>query len=443
MARLRPGVTPASAQAELAGISHQLEQAYPNTNARRAVEVAPLAEDLFGPLRGPVVILMTAVLLVLLIACANVANLLIGRSEARQREIAVRTALGAGRRRLVRQLITESILLTGIAGIAGIGLAYLAIPALVATSPITLPTFFAPEIDLPVLLFTLIAAGACGVLLGLAPALHTRPSVLAASLKDSARGSSGGSWHSRRLLVVAEVTLAVVLGVAAGLMMRSVQKLTAIDPGFDPHGVLAVSISIPRAPQDPSAAADRTTTPPFVASSRVLLERVQGLPGVTSAALATDLPLDGDSSAVFYQAEGDATTDAQTRPRAYVHRVTPGFFRTLGIAIRDGRTFTDTDPAQSVIVSERVVRRFWPGTDPDRQTDPDRVESVVLGRGRRRRDEIPRPPRQSDRRSRFVFPLRGPRSTKPRGPDIARSSRHGRLGARGDPQRRSIDRRLR
>jgi putative ABC transport system permease protein len=364
VARLRPGATPASAQAELTGLSRQLEQTYPDTNAKRAVEVAPLAEELVGPLRDPVVILMIAVLLVLLVACANVANLLIGRSEARQREIAVRTALGAGRKRLVRQLITESILLTGISGVAGIGIAYLAIPALVAGSPITLPSFFRPAIDLPVLLFTLVAATACGVLLGLAPALHTRLAVLAAALKDSARGSSARSWHSRRLLVVGEVTLAVVLAVAAGLMVRSVQKLTAIDPGFNARGVLTVSISIPREPPGASAPGDRTTAPPFVASSRVLLERVQALPGVTSAALATDLPLDNNSSAVFYQAEGDSTTDAQTRPRAYVHRVTPGFFRTLGIAFRQGRTFRDTDPAESVIVSAGVARRFWPGADP-------------------------------------------------------------------------------
>jgi putative ABC transport system permease protein len=367
LARLRPGVTPAAAQAELAGISRQLERAYPDTNAKRAVEVAPLADELFGTLKGPVVILMIAVLIVLLVACANVANLLIGRSEARQREIAVRTALGAGRQRLVRQLITESVLLTGIAAVAGVGLAYLAIPALVASSPITLPTFFTPAIDLPVLGFTVGAAAACGLLLGLAPALHTRLAGLANALKDSARGSSAQSWHSRRLLVVTEVTLAVVLAVTAGLMMRSVQKLTAIDPGFNPRGVLAVSISIPRAPQDsqqPATPGDRTAAPKFVASSRVLLERVQGLPGVQSAALASDLPLDGQSGAVFYQAEGDTTTDAQTRPRAYVHRVTPGFFQTLGIALHGGRTFTDTDPAQSVIVSDRVVRRFWPTQDP-------------------------------------------------------------------------------
>jgi predicted permease len=364
VARLRPGIAPEAAQAELTDISRQLEQTYPDTNAKRGVEVTRLGDELFGNLTRPVAILMGAVLLVLLIACANVANLLIGRSEARQREIAVRTALGAGRRRLVRQLITESVLLTSLAGAVGIGFAYLAIPALVASSPITLPTFFEPALDLPVLFFTLAAAILCGVLLGLAPALHTRLAVLAAALKDSARGTSARSWHSRRLLVVSEVTLAVVLAVAAGLMMRSMQKLTAIDPGFDPHGVLAVSISIPRAQRDAAPASDRTTPPPFVASSRVLLERVQGLPGVTHAALATDLPLGGDSQAVFYQAEGDVTADARTRPRAYVHRVTPDFFRTLGMTFSAGRTFADAGPANSVIASERTVRRFWPGQDP-------------------------------------------------------------------------------
>jgi predicted permease len=368
LARLKPGITVARAQTDLDAVSRRLEQAYPDTNAKRAVEVSPLDVELFGQLRPALLTLMGAVGFVLLIACANVSNLLIARSETRQREIALRTALGAGFRRLLRQLVTEGIVLTSIGAIAGLALAYVAVDALLVTSPVTFPSFVEPRLDLRVALFTLGLSLACGILLGLAPAVHARIARLADALKDSSRGSDGRrSQRMRGALVVAEVSLAVVLLVGAGLMIRSVQKLAALNPGFDPESVLTLSISIPRGTAPAASSGQATAPAPLVAPARTVLERIRALPGVSSASLASDTPLSGGSSAVFYAAEGQPPVNAQNMPRAYVHRITPDFFATMRIAIRDGRTFLDsesTPDSPAVIVSERVATRFWPGEDP-------------------------------------------------------------------------------
>jgi putative ABC transport system permease protein len=316
---------------------------------------------------------MVAVVLVLLIACANVANLLIGRSEARQKEIAVRTALGAGKSRLMRQLITESLVLTGLGAAAGVTLAQLAMGTIVANSPVPFPTFIQPRLSVTVVLFTVAIATITGLVVGLAPALHARSARLTDALKESARGSGGArSQRLRSALVVVEVALAIMLLVGAGMMIRSVQNLTAVDPGFDASRVLTLSAAIPRQPAPPAAPAQPGVppppAPPFMLTSRDLLDRVRAVPGVDMVSLASDLPLnDGGGSAVFYSAEGDATADAQTRPRAYVHRVTPQFFETLRIPFKAGRTFADSDAtadSPAVIVSEGVARRFWPGQDP-------------------------------------------------------------------------------
>jgi predicted permease len=371
LARLKPGVTAAQAQTDLDAVSRRLEQAYPDTNSKRGVEASPLDVELFGPLRPALVTLMGAVAFVLLIACANVSNLLIARSETRQREIAVRTALGAGWPRLLRQLVTEGIVLTSIGALAGLALAQAAVQALLATSPVTFPSFVVARLDGRVALFTIALSLACGCLLGVAPAAHARIARLADALKDASRGSDGRrSQRMRGGLVVAEVSLAVVLIVGAGLMIRSVRNLAALDPGFDPDSVLTLTISIPRAAAGPSGTAGSGTPPappPLVASARAVLERVRAVPGVASASLASDTPLSGASNAVFYTAEGQPPVTAQNMPRGYVHRVTPDFFSTLRIPMRQGRTFLEsemTPDSRAVIVSERVVTRFWPGQDP-------------------------------------------------------------------------------
>ncbi len=364
LARLKPGMSRAQAQAELDAISRRLEQAYPDTNEKRGVEVSPLDQELLGGFRPALSALMIAVAFVLLMACANVANLLLARSEARQREIAVRTAIGAGWLRLLRQLVTESCVLTGISAVAGLALASVGLRLLLQASPVTFPSFVHPQIDLRVALFTIGMASASGMLLGLAPAMHGRISRLGDALKESARGSEGARARSvRSTLVVAEVSLAVLLLAGAGLMIRTVQHLVAIDPGFNPDRVLIARVSIPRQ----ATAATSEGPAPLVVAAQTLLERVRALPGVTAASLASDPPLSGLDSAVFYAAEGDEATDAQTRPRAYVHRVAPEFFATIGIPLRGGRTFLDselTPTSNVVVVSEHVAARFWPGRDP-------------------------------------------------------------------------------
>ena len=369
LARLKAGVTVASAQSELDGISRQLERAYPDTNEKRGVEVSPLDVELFGALRPALLTLMAAVAFVLLIACANVANLLIARSEARRREIAVRTALGAGRGRLLRQLMTEGCVLTAIGAAAGLLLARGAVAVLITASPVTFPSFITPGLDVRVAAFTIAVSLACGIFVGLAPGLQARSVDLNSALKDTARGSEGRrAQRLRSALVVAELSMAVVLLVGAGLMIRSVRNLMTLDPGFDPRSVLTLRVSIPRAAAPVPAAPGVLQVPQEpVVRGRALLERISAVPGVVAVALGTDLPLDGNAAATAYAAEGMAPTNAQNAPRAYNHRISPEFFTTLRIPIVAGRTFTEaelTPASPAVVVSERVVKRFWPGQDP-------------------------------------------------------------------------------
>jgi putative ABC transport system permease protein len=371
LARLKPGVTLAAAQNDLDMISRRLEQAYPNTNEKRAVEVSPLDVELFGNLRPALLTLMAAVAFVLLIACANVANLLIARSEARRREIAVRMALGAGRGRLLRQLVTESCVLTMLGAAVGLVLARVAVATLIAQSPVTFPSFATPDLDTRVAVFTIAVSLVCGLLVGLVPGLQAQAPDLSSSLKESARSSGGRqSQRLRSALVIAEVSLAVVLLVGAGLMIRSVRNLAALNPGFDPQSVLTVHVSIPRTSVPPAApVAAGAPAPPArpVVEGRVLLDRLRAIPGVAAATLANGLPLDGDGGASFYAAEGQPAVNAQNVPRIYVHLVTPDFFSTLRIPVVSGRTFIDEEispTSQVAIVSEAVVKRFWPGQDP-------------------------------------------------------------------------------
>src|SRR5439155_1210732 len=302
LARLKAGKTIASAQSEMDAISKQLEQAYPATNEKRGVELSPLDVELFGALRPALFTLMAAVVFVLLIACANVANLLLARSEARQREIALRTALGAGWRRLLRQLVTEGCVLAALGALAGLVLANVAVQILLATSPVTLPSFVTPRIDPRVAMFTVLVSLVCGTILGLAPAVHARVSRLGEALKDSSRGSDGRrSQRVRSVLVVAEVSLAVVLLVGASLMIRSVRKLAALEPGFDPSSVLTLRVSIPRAAAAaPPAAGTPAAPPPLVVEMRSLVERIRTVAGVTAVGLGTDMPDNPPADPDFY-----------------------------------------------------------------------------------------------------------------------------------------------
>jgi putative ABC transport system permease protein len=370
LARLKPGATLAAARAELDTISRQLAAAYPQTNDKRAVEVSPLADFVLQQLRPTVVALMAAVTLVLLIACANVAGLLISRSDARQREIAVRTAMGAGPGRLLRQLVTESCVLAMLGALCGMAVAQLSLPSLLAASPVAFPTFVQSQLSLRVVAFGTAIALLTGVVLGIAPMMHARLPRLSDALKTSSRGGSSGmrSQRLRSTLVIVEVALAVVLLAGAGLMIRSIQKLAAIDPGFEAANVLTLNVTIPRQPAAPAAAPGAPPAPPapFVSSHADLLDRVRAVPGVEAASLASDLPF-GGASAIFYSAEGDDTVGAETMPRAYIHRVTPEFFATMRIGLEAGRTFLSSEErpdSPAVVVSHNVTRRFWPNQDP-------------------------------------------------------------------------------
>jgi predicted permease len=343
LARLRPGVTVAQAQTELDSISLRLQAAYPAANEGRAVEVAPLERELLGDLRQPLLVLLCAVGFVLLIACTNVASLVLARSEARQREIAMRIALGAGRARVLAQLFTESCVLALLGAAAGLLLAHWGSHMLITASPIWFPSYIRPGVDLRVALFCTLIAGGAGIALALVPAIQMR----------NARSSSHAvdrreARRFRGALVVAEVAFAMLLLTGAGLLIRSVRQLAAIRPGYDPSHLLTLRIGLPR-PTD----------------VRELQNQLARIPSVESVSLGSDVPLDG-GGATFYSAEGQPPVTAQNRPRAYPHRVSPDFFRTLRIPFLAGRSFTESevrDAASVVIVSESLANRFWPGTD--------------------------------------------------------------------------------
>ncbi len=351
LARLRTGVTVAQAQTELDGISLRLQAAYPAANEGRAVEVAPLERELLGDLRQPLLVLLSAVGFVLLIACTNVASLMLARSEARQREIAMRIALGAGRGRVLAQLFTESCVLALLGAACGLVLAHWGSHTLITASPIWFPSYIHIGVDLRVALFCTLIAGGSGIVLALVPALQMRNANLAESFKQASSHAVDrrDGRRFRGALVVAEVAFAMLLLTGAGLLIRSVRQLAAIRPGYDPSHLLTLRIGLPR-PTD----------------ARELQDRLARIPSVESVSLGSDVPLDGNG-ATFYSAEGQPPVTAQNRPRAYPHRVSPDFFRTLRIPLLAGRPFTEGevhDAANVVIVSESLAKRFWPGADP-------------------------------------------------------------------------------
>jgi macrolide transport system ATP-binding/permease protein len=365
LGRLRAGVTLEAARSEVDTIAARLAREYPTTNDARGIEVSPLATELFGRLRLALQLLMAAIAFVLIIACANVANLLIARSEMRRREIALRMAIGAGRARLLQQLVTESCVLTLLGAAGGLLLAEAMVGLLVTQSPVPLRTGFAPGVDARAAAFAIAVSLVCGIGVGLAPWWQMRIADLAARLKESSRGSDGPrSQRLRNGLVVAEVALAIVLLVGAGLMIQSVRKLAAVEPGFDPNSLLTVHVSVPSAstPRPPGTPARPVVT------SRELLEGISAVPGVAAVALGSDTPYGGGSSATSYTGEGQVGGfTGQNRPRTYVHRVSPGFFAALRIPFVSGRTFVDREISatpSAVVVSERLTSRFWPGQDP-------------------------------------------------------------------------------
>ncbi|MGE0454387.1 MAG: ABC transporter permease [Vicinamibacteria bacterium] len=373
LARLRPGVTLAAAQGELDRINAGLAAAHPDTNEKRAAEVVRLADEVFGDVRPAVSLLFGAVALVLLLACANVASLLLARGEARRREFSLRRALGADDRRLVGLLLAEGAWLALLGGGLGWLLAGWAGDALLALSPVRFPSFAAPALDWRVLLFVSALCLGTALLMGLAPLRSLRDESLGQALREgAAEARGGGGTRPLRWIVVGEVALTVTLLVGASLLLRSFGALLAFDPGFDPKGVLSLRVQLP-------APAEGEETRQG-AGTLALLDELGALPGVRSASLSSDVPLAG-ASAIFYSAEGAAEEDATTQPRAYRHRTSPGHFRTLGLELVEGRDFEAGELRSDsgvVIVSAGVARRFWPGESAiGRRVKPGRPESAA------------------------------------------------------------------
>jgi putative ABC transport system permease protein len=353
--RLKPGVSVAQAEADFNVIAERLAQQFPNSNQGWRIAIQPLREEIAGRARTTLLALFGAVFFVLLIACVNVANLLLARATAREREIAVRSAVGAGRWRIVRQLLTESLLLAMVGAAAGILLAQWAIDALRALGPEQLPRLQAVNIDGRILLFTLGVTLLTGVLFGLAPALQAGQFNLNALLKEGGRGGGGQRRRLRDALVITEVALALALLAGAGLLIRSFWKLQQTDPGFNAERVLTASLTLPGA---------RYGDAPKVASfQRQLLDRVTALPGVQSAGVTSDLPWTGYDENAGFTIEGK-TFPPNDGPSARYHYVSSDYFRTIGVPLIAGRFFNadDRQDAQlALLINRSMAERYWPG----------------------------------------------------------------------------------
>jgi putative ABC transport system permease protein len=365
--RLRAGVPLARAQAEMEGIAAALREQYPDTNKDIGVRVIPAAEDLVGDHRRALLVLFGAVGCVLLIACVNVANLLLARAAGRRREMAVRAALGASRARILRQLLTESLLLSLAGGMLGSLVAMWGVEALIALNPGYLPGADRIGIDGRVLGFTLFVSLLVGLIFGLAPAWYASKIDLTTALKDGERTASAGAG-SRRLggaLVVAEIAIALVLLAGAALLTGSFWRLQRVDPGLDPRGVLTFRLSLPYRKYDTAQAGE---------FFRQLQPRLQTIPGVRAASVVFPLPLNGDE--VFDSMDVSLDTrlaiegrmlPRSERPRTDGRTVQPDYFRAMGIGLAAGRDFTERDDAKAepvAIINETLARLHFPGEDP-------------------------------------------------------------------------------
>ena len=358
-ARLKPGVTLEQARAEMAAISGRLERQYPATN--RGVVVTPLKENVVGKIETPLLMLLGAVGFVLLITCANVAHMLLARTSDRQKEIAVRIALGAGRARVIAQFLTENLLLAAIGAAAGLLLAFGGTKALVALSPAYIPRVEMVAIDSHVVLFLLSITVLTALAFGLIPAMHAAAANLSAALKEGGRGDSAGVRRNRlrSFLVASEFALAFMLLIGAGLMIRSFSALQSVDPGFNPHNVLSMIVSV----------AGTKEAEPYQRAIfyRELLRKVRGLPGVISAGGINHLPLAGDMWDRGFAIEGRPKPRPGEGPDAVYRIVMPGYFETMRLPLRGGRAIADSDDARApgvVIINDRAARSYWPGQDP-------------------------------------------------------------------------------
>lgn len=363
IARLKPGVRIEQAQAEMTAISLRLEQQYPKSNSGWTSKIVSLNEATVGNVRPTLLVLFGAVGFLLLIACANVANLLLARAASRQREIAIRFSLGASRLRIARQLLTESILLGAIAAGAGVLLAEWAIRALRSLPPATLPRAAEVGLDFPVLAFAAAAAVFTGLLFGFAPALQITRGAPSETLKEGGRTSSVGRHGVRSALVVLEATLAVVLLVGSGLLLKSFVRLQTVDPGFQYKNVLIASISLP----DSKYSTDSQT----IQFYDQLLARLQSTQNVKEVAAASGDPMEGSNLSFAFATKELAALSAADQPSAGYYVVSPSYFQTLKIPLLAGRSFTLQDSPGSprvAIISQSVAQRFFHDKNPIGQT---------------------------------------------------------------------------
>jgi len=358
--RLKPGVTLPQAKADMESIAQNLALAYPEANKGVGVTVVSMKEDMVGNVQQLLLVLLAAVGFLLLIACANVANLLLARSMARSREFAIRAALGASQRRVMRQLLTESILLAGLGGALGLLLAYGATKVVLGTLPGTLPRSSEVSLDSRVLLFTLGVSLFAGILFGLAPALKTSRVNLQEILRESGRGSSGARHRMQGVFVVVEMAMALILLVGAGLMVRSLAALWRVDPGFNPRHAITFGLSLPTTPA--------TTAAETRARLRQLDEKLQAIPGVqaVSSTLGSRPMIHNSSEAFWIEGQPKPANDYDMN-QAMFYLADPGFVRAMGITMERGRFITPEDNEHSpvvIVIDDSFARTYFPNEDP-------------------------------------------------------------------------------
>jgi predicted permease len=359
VARLKPDATVAQANSDLSAIAEALAKQYPDSNTHFGVLAKPLREDMIGDVRTALYILFGAVVCVLLIANANVANLLLARASARGKEIALRAAMGASRARIIRQLLTESVLLAGLGGLFGLLLAQWGTDALVKTIPQNIPRISTIQLDAPVLIFTMLVSLVTGVVFGLVPAWQASHVDLNSSLKSGSRTGSGGESKGRvrNALIMAEVALALVLLISAGLLIQSFARLGRVQSGVRTERLLTARVSLPDVayPKNENV----------IAFYDQFLTRIRAIPGVESASTIVPLPLSGSNMVTSFDIQERPLPEGQ-RPGAPVRIIATDYFKTMGIPVRQGRIFDERDRLDSVpvvIVNERFAQKYFPGED--------------------------------------------------------------------------------
>jgi putative ABC transport system permease protein len=361
VARLKPDIDINQAKSELSAISTRLEQQYPEDDKGWGATLVPLREQIVGDVRTALLVLLGAVAFVLLIACANVANLVLAKTLARRKEIAIRTALGADRTAIVRHILAETLLLSVAGGVLGLLLACVSLDLMVSLLADRLPAFAEVNLDSRVTAFTLALSVLTGLLAGLIPSIRFSHADVNDALKQGQnRGSSdSGGSKTRNLLVVCEVALSLVLLIGAGLMVRSLWELRKVSPGFDPSNVLTMSVSI---------TADKFSSPVGqISFFQEVLQRVRALPGVDSAGVIDSLPLGDDGSHQPFSIEGRPVLPMSEQPEVDVRLISPGYLRAMHVPVIRGRDLSDADAAGrpgAALISDSLARRFWPNEDP-------------------------------------------------------------------------------